>query len=406
MIGLAGMAQVATGIDFIKAGSWDEVKAKAKKENKYIFVDGYTTWCGPCIMMAKKVFPLPEVGAFYNASFINVKVQLDTTTIDGDHVKQWYRDANFLMTAYSIRVFPTYLFFSPDGEIVHRAVGSSDAATFIEKGKDALNPDKQYYTLVKQFDSGNRNPEFLKKMLAASKAAYDRQNLAKYANAYFAGQSNLLSAENIKLLADLTQSSKDTGFVLMQKYPTAFNEVLNKKGEAESRVINIIYRENVLPALSHGKEMVEQEPDWKVLIKRLEPAYNVYGEAAVLEGKIMFYRAKNDFPAFTASVSELLGKMGDVVSPETLNGHAWTIFEACNDAGCILQALNWSRKSLEGNPDPMMMDTYANLLHKSGKTEEAIIWEKKAIALLKSQDEDTEGFEETLSKMEKGEKTW
>ncbi len=35
---------------------WSKVLKKAKKENKLIFVDCYTSWCGPCKMMAKDVF--------------------------------------------------------------------------------------------------------------------------------------------------------------------------------------------------------------------------------------------------------------------------------------------------------------------------------------------------------------
>ena len=35
---------------------------KAKSEHKKVFVDCYTSWCGPCKMMAEKVLPLKEVG--------------------------------------------------------------------------------------------------------------------------------------------------------------------------------------------------------------------------------------------------------------------------------------------------------------------------------------------------------
>ena len=35
------------GIQFV-TGTWEEVLAIAKKAKKSIFVDAYTTWCGPC----------------------------------------------------------------------------------------------------------------------------------------------------------------------------------------------------------------------------------------------------------------------------------------------------------------------------------------------------------------------
>jgi len=35
------------GIDFFH-GTWEEGLAKAKAENKILFVDAYAEWCGPC----------------------------------------------------------------------------------------------------------------------------------------------------------------------------------------------------------------------------------------------------------------------------------------------------------------------------------------------------------------------
>tara|TARA_R110002096_G_scaffold408842_2_gene608082 strand:+ start:2141 stop:2395 length:255 start_codon:yes stop_codon:yes gene_type:complete len=55
----------AQGIDFSK-GNWKTIKEQAKEENKLIFVDAYTTWCGPCKIMDKNVFSDQKVGAFYN----------------------------------------------------------------------------------------------------------------------------------------------------------------------------------------------------------------------------------------------------------------------------------------------------------------------------------------------------
>ena len=46
----------AQGIEFEK-GTFAEVLAKARKENKMVFMDCYTTWCGPCKKLEKAVFP-------------------------------------------------------------------------------------------------------------------------------------------------------------------------------------------------------------------------------------------------------------------------------------------------------------------------------------------------------------
>lgn len=60
---------ISQGIKF-ENGSWKEVLEKAKQSNKPIFVDVYTSWCGPCKKMSKEIFVLPEVGKTYNSNLI------------------------------------------------------------------------------------------------------------------------------------------------------------------------------------------------------------------------------------------------------------------------------------------------------------------------------------------------
>lgn len=75
------------GIRFEHGLTWNEIKDKAKAENKYIFVDCYTTWCAPCMYMAQKVFTEPEVGDYFNQHFLNIKLQLNKTPSDDEEVK-------------------------------------------------------------------------------------------------------------------------------------------------------------------------------------------------------------------------------------------------------------------------------------------------------------------------------
>ena len=51
--------------------SFEEALQKAKQENKLIFVDLYTTWCGPCKKMAAETFPQQAVGDYFNKNFVN-----------------------------------------------------------------------------------------------------------------------------------------------------------------------------------------------------------------------------------------------------------------------------------------------------------------------------------------------
>jgi thiol-disulfide isomerase/thioredoxin len=93
-------AQDDKGIRFEHDLSWTAIQAKAKAENKYIFMDCFTTWCGPCRFMSTTIFPQEETGNYFNDKFISVAVQLDTTAGDADNVKAWYADGHNIAAKY------------------------------------------------------------------------------------------------------------------------------------------------------------------------------------------------------------------------------------------------------------------------------------------------------------------
>jgi len=390
-----------TGMHF-EHGSWAEIKAKAKKENKMIFMDAYTTWCGPCKMMAKNIFPLPEAGKFYNANYINVKVQLDTTKADDDYIKGWYKDAHDIMVGYNVKVFPTYLFISPDGKLLHRAVGSSDVATFIGKGKDALDPNKQYYTLQDRYNAGEKSAAFMRSLTLAANNAYDKPNAVKYGNEFFAMEKNLNTPENIKLIDEITESSKDQGFAFIVNNMPAYNKVIGE-GAAEKKIRYIALREDVFPAIRKKGAT----PDWDALQKTISSKYPAMADEIMSYGKITYYgNVTQDYPSFSKEVSSYMEKYAGRFSPEELNAYAWTIFSRCDDVKCIDQALQWSKKSVDLTSNHMFMDTYANLLYKKGQKDDAIAWEEKAMVAAKADKADTAPYEDTIKKMKSGDKTW
>lgn len=114
---VGAMAQIQ-----FEEGSLKEALAKAKAENKLVMVIGSTTWCGPCKAMAKSVYPLPEVGEYFNKNFVSKKYDLDIA--DPDKIKDTYK----------IPAYPTYLFLDGDGVEVARMIGGAkDAPAFIER---------------------------------------------------------------------------------------------------------------------------------------------------------------------------------------------------------------------------------------------------------------------------------
>lgn len=133
------------GIHFTH-GSWEEIIAKAKSENKLIFADCYTTWCGPCKMLSKKVFPQKEVGDYFNANFINVKIDCEK----GEGVD--------LKNKFGVSAFPTMLFIDPSNEkVLHRVVGFRPAEELIKEAKGAPAEAKRAEALAAAYKKNKKD---------------------------------------------------------------------------------------------------------------------------------------------------------------------------------------------------------------------------------------------------------
>lgn len=114
LIFMVGLSQVSgQQMSFLKMQEigFEDVLKKAKFENKMVFMDVYAVWCGPCKLMDKTTFSDSLVAKKFNAEFIAYKVNAEDVP------------GRVIVQKYMVNAFPTYLFFSPDGELVNRLEG-------------------------------------------------------------------------------------------------------------------------------------------------------------------------------------------------------------------------------------------------------------------------------------------
>lgn len=123
------LAENPEGIKFENM-SFDEALKKAKKEGKLVFMDGYTSWCGPCKVMSMNVFTQKQVGDFFNVHFVNLKVDMEK----GEGVE--------LCKRYEVTGFPTMFVLNPKGDVVVKIVGARNAANLLEEVKKAVTAEK------------------------------------------------------------------------------------------------------------------------------------------------------------------------------------------------------------------------------------------------------------------------
>jgi thiol-disulfide isomerase/thioredoxin len=143
---------LAQGIVF-NTGTWADMLQKAKKMDRLVFVDVYTSWCGPCKKMATQTFTQKEVGDFYNAHFVCYKIDAEK----GEGVA--------LAKKHQVNAYPTCLFVTADGQLAYRFMGAKDVKEVLAEGNKALKYAKivpQMQSLSAQYKAGKRDKTFLK----------------------------------------------------------------------------------------------------------------------------------------------------------------------------------------------------------------------------------------------------
>lgn len=142
-------------------GTFDEALAKAKKEGKMVFVDCYTSWCGPCKRMAQQVFPMAEVGEAMNGRFVCLMRDMEK----GEGVE--------LAKRYRVASYPTFLILNADGSLQHKFVGATGPKTFLARVEEAMDPEKAMGPLEKQYEEGERDKEMLTRYAGMLKGCND-----------------------------------------------------------------------------------------------------------------------------------------------------------------------------------------------------------------------------------------
>jgi len=152
MLLMSSAESFAQGIQFTE-GSWATILKKAKAEKRLVFIDIYTSWCGPCKKMARESFPQKEVGDFYNTNFVCYR--LDAEKGEGVAVAK----------KYEITAYPTCLFVTGDGEVAYRFMGAKDTKELVKEGEKAVKSFKvlpKLNALTAQYKAGKRDKDFLK----------------------------------------------------------------------------------------------------------------------------------------------------------------------------------------------------------------------------------------------------
>lgn len=473
----------AQGIKFETKLNLDQVKEEAKTKNKIIFIDCYTTWCGPCKQLDQEVFSLPEVGkAFEN--FISIKVQIDETDKDSQQIKQWRDDAKKITQKYSVNAFPTLLFVNANGEILNKIVGAVSKNDLLAEADKIFDVKNQYSVMYQMYKDGKREDEFVRRLAIQARDIGRKAEAERIAQTYIKKlrKDSLFTPTNIYFINGFTTRPTDRGFKFFQDHSEMVDSITKggfKQIYAESKVMGIIneyaikpyemnnadwgkiksetkkygkwgemaldvfgriiiYNQEIKPYINSkdgkadwdlinsniakhgqlGKKALEDNYQAVIFLSEIEPQigssirkpnweeiensilnFGVEGKEIFLKAKTIYAWNANDIEMLVETGSKYIGEFSSKIKPDWLNDVAWAVVKKSNDRHELSIALSWSEKAINDLPqNPMVIDTYAQILYKLGRVDEAIKFQEKAISLSKNDN----NLKITLEKMRSG----
>ncbi len=133
--------QAQEGVRFFE-GTLEEALQEAREQKKMLFIDAYTSWCGPCKWMSESEFKKPEAGAFFNRHFVNYKINVEKG------------DGQAFAEKYDVRGYPTFIVLNPDGTLRHKVLGADTLHLFIPMVEPGLKEKTSYGYLRAKYDRG------------------------------------------------------------------------------------------------------------------------------------------------------------------------------------------------------------------------------------------------------------
>lgn len=357
--------------------SWTEIKAKAKKENKLIFIDAYTTWCGPCKYLSRTIFTNDTVADFYNANFINAKFDMEK----GEGLE--------LAKQYEVSCYPNLLFVDGNGNLVHRTAGAMEASYFVELGKTAKNDSKNFSYYTKNYEAKKSDADFLMNYIEA------RSNTCLDASAelvrYFSLQSenDLWSEANWNMIRNYSEdlNSREFKFLVANKAKLGASYGEAAVNEKISDVLAGSLRKIIKARPFHAA-------DYEKAKEQIAGLHLPEGSKILFESDL--YQAKTDknWKKFTElAVTNIDTYYSD--DSDKLNSVAWDFYEQVSDKAALLKAEQWAKRSTELHVSYANLDTYASLLYKNGKKSEALVAANKAIEYAKKENYSADDYKET-----------
>ena len=217
------------------ANNIDQAFARAKAENKPVFIEIYSESCHVCQSFIP-VFKEKAVSDFYNRNFLNYKIEVTSPEFQ-----------SFLL-AQKIFVpsLPLLLYFDQDRNMIHLGVIEAKGEKLVEQGTLALDPTQRASSMKQRFESGEKSNQFLIDYAMFSRVMMDtimnRKAMEIYARqqpeSSYTSETNYLAVQ--KLVMDV-ENPLGTYFINHLPAYRKLHDPAEVKNVAENLIMSSLY---------------------------------------------------------------------------------------------------------------------------------------------------------------------
>lgn len=243
------VAVQANTIDFTQISSekeWKAIFQKAKEENKLVFVDVYTDWCGYCKKLDKEVYTDERVVAFFNENFINVKFNAETPF--------GYPRA----AAFNVEGYPTMLFLTDEQQVFERIGGFVPVDALMAYGQDVSESWLRLPFLAQRYISGEMTSDEQLEYIGIL-ARGDNEKAHEVAKGYIA-KLTPASYEEIETLWLVSQYGNYIDDAPYKHILANKEQIIEWHGDSEYEdFLKAAYNDNLMLAIRYGdKELLNR----------------------------------------------------------------------------------------------------------------------------------------------------
>ncbi|WP_258105314.1 thioredoxin family protein [Marinoscillum sp. MHG1-6] len=380
---LACLGATAQMIDF-QDPDWQSAMDKAKADDKLLMVYLNTEWCEPCLEMEEGTFLDPKDSAFYSENFVNVP--FDAEAFPGAEIAD----------RYDVFVYPAYLFINSYGELIHKGCGWMRPEEFISLGETALDEEKNLMSYQKRFTDGLRAPQFLAEL--SSLMDYSCSDVSRIMKTFYKDlpQEEWLEEPSWTMINFNIDDPFSPQFQYLITYDDLF-AIRYGRDTIDAKIYEVLLGQFI--DIYEGADLTLFAN--QALQKMLEDLDFAKKEELVHMIEMQYAEITEDWELYGESVVNVVDEQ-NVTDPDRLNEFAWKFYLYIPKKEQLDAAITWMEKSLREEKTATSLDTYASLLFKTGRSKEAIKWEKKAIQMADDNLEDLTHYQLQMEKFKMG----